>query len=304
MATKSERQTGKTRIIEQIFDSRWNLGTQSVTRDLVTLKDVSVAIKRYNRKVPKGFKPMSDKNPANFFKDFIRRTSAANRNWPKSLLARGYTARQETGAGNSFRFIRLPAGHVTAFVESDSNYLQFPGKECKFRIQSLSLDSKSRLLGRHDESWLMQIAARLRLVQSHLALCSQRVFIEVSELQQNLKQSGAEIDGLFLGKVSSQNSMLITVEAKGRGDDILQSQIAAQVNAVMKMKSIQKNLAAIAGDVNEFYILPIAMKVIEESVVYIAEFEAVKYVKNGKISAVSLIQESLCQIMPPVEGIS
>ncbi len=304
MTTKSERQTGKTRIIEQIFDSRWDSVTQSVTRDLVTLKDVSAAIKRYNRKVPKGFTRMSDKNPANFFKDFIRRTSAANRNWPKSVLARGYTARQQTGAGNSFRFIRLPAGHVTAFVESESNYPQFPGKECKFRIQSLSLDAKSRLLGRRDESWLMQVAARLRLVQSHLALCSQRVFIEVSELQQNLKQSGAEIDGLFLGKITSQNSMLITVEAKGRGDDILQSQIAAQVNAVMKMKSIQRNLAAIAGDVNQFYILPMAMKVIEESVVYIAEFEAVKYVKNGRITAVSLVKESLCQIMPAVEGIS
>ncbi len=52
--------------------------------------------------------------------------------------------------------------------------------------------------------------------------------------------------------------MLITVEAKGRTDDILQVQIAAQVTAVMKMKSIQKNLEAIAGDVNEFYILPMA----------------------------------------------
>lgn len=304
MVAKSEQLNRKTIILEQIFEGRWDSATQSVPRDLVTLKDVSKAIKRFNRKPPKGLKPMSDKNPANFFKDFIRRISAANRNWPKSVLARGYTARQETGKGNSFRFIRLPAGHVTAFVESESNYPQFPGKECKFRIQSLSLDYKSRLLGRHDESWLMQIAVRLRLVQSHLALCSQRIFIEVSELQQNLKQSGAEIDGLFLGKVTPQNSMLITVEAKGRSDDILQSQIAAQVNAVMKMKSIQKNIAAIAGDENEFYILPMAMKVIEESVVYIAEFETVRYVKNGKITAVALVNESLCQIMPPVEGIS
>ncbi len=304
MATKSERQTGKTIIIEQIFDSRWDVATQSVTLDLVTLIDVSKAIKRYNRRVPKGYKPMSDKNPANFFKDFIRRTSAANRNWPKSVLARGYTAQQETGAGNSFRFTRLPAGHITAFVESESNYPQFPEKVCRIRIQSLSMDAKSRLLGRRDESWLMQVAAKLQLVQSHLALCSQRVFIEVSELQQNLKQSGAEIDALFLGKVNSHNSILITVEAKGRKDDILQIQVVAQVNAVMRMKSIQKNRAAIAGDAGNFYILPMAMKVIEESVVYIAEYEPVKYAKNGRITSVSLAQESLCQIMPPVEGIS
>ena len=304
MATKSERQNRKAIIIEQIFDRRWDSGTQSLKRDLVTLRDVSDAIKRFNRKVPKGLKPLSDKNPANFFKDFIRRTSAANRNWPKSVLSRGYTASQETGAGNSFRFVRLPPGHVSAFVVSESNYPQDPGKVCKFRIQSLSLDAKSRLLGRRDESWLMQVAAQLRLIQSHLALCSELSFIEVSELQQNLKQSGAEIDGLFLGKVTSHQSMLITVEAKGKTDDILQVQIAAQVTAVMRMKSIQKNLEAIAGNVNEFYILPMAMKVIEESVVYVAEFEPVKYIKDGKVAAVSLVRESLGQIMPSVEGIS
>ena len=150
----------------------------------------------------------------------------------------------------------------------------------------------------------MQVAAKLRLVQSHLALCSEQSFIEVSELQQNLKQSGAEIDGLFLGKVTSHQSMLITVEAKGRTDDILQVQIAAQVTAVMRMKSIQKNLEAIAGNINEFYILPMAMKVIEESVVYVAEFEPVKYVKDGRVVAVSLVRESLGQIMLSVEGIS
>ncbi len=304
MAAKSDRINRKTIIIEHIFDQRWNLNTQSLTRDLITLSDVSDAIKHFNKNVPEGLDPMSDRNPANFFKDFIRRTSSANRNWPKSVLSRGYTARQETGAGNSFRFIRLPAGHVTAFVESESRYPQKPKKVCKFRIQSLSLDAKSRLLGRRDESWLMQVAAKLRLVQSHLALCSERVFIEVSELQQNLKQSGAEIDGLFLGKVNSNNSMLITVEAKGRNDDILQVQVVAQVNAAMKMKSIQRNLEAIAGEVNKFYILPMAMKVIEDSVVYIAEYKPVKYVKNRRIKLVSLVRESLCQIMPPVEGVS
>jgi hypothetical protein len=304
MATKPGRPTPKTIIIENIFDKRWDSKAGAVTNDLVTLTDVSDAIRRFNRKVPSGMKRMSDRNPANFFKDFIRVTSSANRNWPKSVLARGYTARQETGAGNSFRFVRLPAGHVSAFVESESNYPQDPERVCMFRIQSLSLDAKSRLLGRRDESWLMQVAVKLRLVQSHLALCSELSFIEVSELQQNLKQSGAEIDGLFLGKVTSRQSMLITVEAKGRTDDILQVQIAAQVTAALKMKSIQKNLEAIAGDVNEFHILPMAMKVIRESEVYIAEYEPVKYVKNRKITDVSLVRESLCQIMPLVEGIS
>jgi len=304
MPNQPGRPTPNTTIIEYIFDKRWDSKSGAVKGDLVTLTDVAQAIRRFNRKNPSRRKPMSDRNPANFFKDFIRITSSANRNWPKSVLTRGYTARQETGAGNSFRFVRLPPGHVSAFVESESNYHQDPEKVCIFRIQSLSLDAKSRLLGRRDESWLMQVAAKLRLVQSHLALCSELSLIEVSELQQNLKQSGAEIDGLFLGKVTSYQSMLITVEAKGKTDDILQVQIAAQVTAAMKMKSIQKNLEAIAGDVNEFYVLPMAMKVIRDSEVYIAEFEPVKYVKNRKITEVSLVRESVCQIIPSVEGIS
>lgn len=303
MATKARLKSGKPLIIERIFNRRWDPATQALADDLVTLRDISEEIKRYSRKLPTGFGPLSDRNPANFFKDFVRRTSPANKNWPKSVLSQGFTAQQETGSGNAFRFIRLPAGQVTAFIESHSNYPQFPGNVCKFRVQSLSMDAKSRLLGRRDESWLMQVAARLRLVQAHLALCSDVVFIEVSELQQNLKQSGAEIDGLFLGKVDSQASMLITVEAKGRGDDILQSQIAAQVNAVMRMKSIQRNLEAIAGDIDDFFVLPMAMKVIEDSVVYIVEYEPVKYVKDKKITKVTLVRESLCQIEPPVEGI-
>jgi hypothetical protein len=149
----------------------------------------------------------------------------------------------------------------------------------------------------------MQVAAKLHLIQAHLALCSDQRFIEVSELQQGIKQSGAELDGLFLGKINANDSMLITVEAKGRKDDILQGQIVSQVNAVLKMKSVQKNLSAIAGNTSTFSILPMAMKVIDESIVYIAEYAAIKYVKNGSEHSVTLVRESLCEIAPPVEGI-
>jgi hypothetical protein len=300
---KPNRPTGKSLVIERIFNDRWNATTQRVTKDLVTLKDIATAIRWYNDNLPSGYRILSDNNPANFFKDFFRNTASGNRNWPKSVLSRGYTAQQVTGSGNAFRFIPLPTDQVTAFAERDSRYPQNPGKECKFRIQSLSLDAKARLLGRTDETWLMQIAGKLRLIQSHLALCSELQFIEVSELQQGVKQSKSEIDGLFLGKVDRVRSMLITVEAKGRKDDILQIQVVQQVNAVMRMKSIQRNLESIAGDINDFYILPLAIKVIDESVVYVAEYEPVKYSKNGSIESVSLVRESLCQIMPPVEGI-
>jgi hypothetical protein len=300
---KATLPTGKSLIIERIFDDRWDPVSQSLSVDLVTLESIGNAIRWYNDNLPTGYRKMSDRNPANFFKDFFRKTSRANLNWPKSVLSRGYTAQQVTGSGNAFRFIPLPSGQITAFVETESRYPQVPGKECQFRIQSLSLDSKARLLGRSDESWLMQIASKLRLIQSHLALCSDLTFLEVSELQQGVKQSGSEIDALFLGKIDADRSMLITVEAKGRNDDILQIQLVQQVNAIMKMKSIHRNLESIAGDINDFHVLPMAMKVIEQSVVYIAEYDPVKYVKNGRIGNVSLVRESLCQIMPPVEGI-
>jgi hypothetical protein len=134
-------------------------------------------------------------------------------------------------------------------------------------------------------------------------LCSEHKFVEVADLQQNIKQGRAEIDGLYLGRTTADNSMLITVEAKGRTDDILETQVAAQVSAVMKNKNIKKNLSEITKDRQSFYILPLAMKVIDESVLYIAEYEPVRYEPNGIVESLKLTSESLCEIVPPVEGI-
>ncbi|MGQ0760863.1 MAG: hypothetical protein ACT4OT_02415 [Acidobacteriota bacterium] len=193
---------------------------------------------------------------------------------------------------------------MAAFVEPPSTYPRLKEKECRFKIQSLSLDLETRLVGFWGhESWLMQVAVQLRLIQSHLALCSEHKFIEVANLQQNIKQGRAEIDGLFLGRTSPECSVLITVEAKGRTDDILETQVAAQVMAVMKNKNINRNLPDITDDPERFYILPLAMKVIDESVVYIAEYQPVKYETNGVVEGLKLECESLCELIPPVEGI-
>ena len=294
----------KTTIIERIFDKRWNSKTRSLSNDLVTIDDLRKAVDAFDKKVPLGLKPFGARyNVYAFFKDFVRRTTSANRNWPESVLRRGYTARQETGGGKSFRFIKLPAGQVTAFSEPQAGYPQLQGDR-RFKIQSLSLDFETRLVGFWGhESWLMQVAVQLKLIQSHLALFSEHKFVEVVDLQQNIKQGRAEIDGLFLGRMSSDTPMLITVEAKGRKDDILETQVAAQVIAVMKNKNIRKNLPAIARNPEDFCILPMAMKVVEDSVLYIAEYEPVKYEPNGSIAGVRLVAESLCEIIPPVEGI-
>jgi hypothetical protein len=305
MGNNVEDKKRKTVIIERIFERRWNPETGSLLNDLVTIDDIKNAVDAFDKNVPKGLKPFGARyNVYAFFKDFVRRTSSANRNWPASVLSRGYTARQETGGGRSFRFIKVPAGQVTAFFEPPAAYPRLKGRECRFRIQSLSLDFETRLVGFWGhESWLMQVAVQLKLIQSHLALCSEHNFVEVADLQQNIKQGRAEIDGLFLGRMSSDSPMLITVEAKGRKDDILETQVAAQVVAVMRNKNIRKNLPAIARNPEDFYILPMAMKIFDDSVIYIAEYDPVRYEPNGVISDVRLVGESLCEIIPPVEGI-
>ncbi|HEV7737410.1 MAG TPA: hypothetical protein VGO47_08595 [Chlamydiales bacterium] len=299
-----KKQSAKTLVIELLFNLRWDKEKRCLRNDLVTLTHIANAIRKFNKNPPKGLKALSDQNPANFFKDFVRRTSSANRHWPQSVLQRGFTAVQDTGGGRSFRFVPLPLGQVTPFLEAGNRYPKMTGEECRFKLQSLSLDIKSRLLGRRDESWLMQVAVKLYLVQSHLALCSKNNLIQVSELQQNIKQSKAEIDGLYLGKITADNSMLITLEAKGKKDDILESQIVQQVNAVMSMKSIHRNLDEIAGNADNFFVLPMAMKVIDKSIIYIAEYAPIKYQKNLRITEVTLTTESICEILPPVDGLS
>ena len=305
MPSKDADQKRKSVIIERIFGKRWKKRTKSLTSDLVTIDQLSEEIRRFDKDVPMGLKPFGARhNIYDFFKSFVRRSASANRNWPESIFRRGYTARQETGGGKSFRFIKIPPGQTTAFIEPPSVYPLLKDKECRFKIQSLSLDLETRLVGFWGhESWLMQVAVQLKLIQSHLALCSEHKFVEVADLQQNIKQGRAEIDGLYLGRTTADNSMLITVEAKGRTDDILETQVAAQVTAVMKNKNIKKNLSEITKDHQSFYILPLAMKVIDESVLYIAEYEPVRYEPNGIVESLNLTSESVCEIVPPVEGI-
>src|SRR5438105_9220543 len=93
----------KTHVIEAIFTSRWDPRTKALADDLVTLDEVADRIRDLKLK-------LSDRNPANFFKDFVRKRSSANANWPQTVFAAGYTGRQETGGSTCFRFIRVSPG--------------------------------------------------------------------------------------------------------------------------------------------------------------------------------------------------
>ncbi len=62
--------TYKTYIIEQFFRERYNEETKTLTDPVVTLKEVQGAIAKHNIDTTATNDPTSEKNPANFFKDF------------------------------------------------------------------------------------------------------------------------------------------------------------------------------------------------------------------------------------------
>ena len=103
----------KTWVFEHIFTSRWNPAKEAIENAIVSLQDVSDAIAEYNRLHGSNY---STRNPANFFKDFVRKTSTANANWPQSVFERGYTARQVTGRGQCFEYVRLKENQTQPFT--------------------------------------------------------------------------------------------------------------------------------------------------------------------------------------------
>ena len=163
----------------------------------MSLDDVSDGIDAYN--IAHGA-THSTNNPANFFKDFIRVRLRANANWPSSVLRAGYTGRQLTEGGACFEFVALTEGQTEAFPPVD--FAQPSDSTPRYQIESVSLPLASRRLGRKDEPWMIQVIARLRIVESHFSLSSGRAIKQLDLLQLNVKLSGTEIDALFLAQRS------------------------------------------------------------------------------------------------------
>lgn len=70
---------------------------------------------------------------------------------------------QRTGTGDAFEFIRFNAGQTEPFPDS----FRMPDNPPTYPVQSLSLPIVTKRLGRRDESWLIQTAVNLRIVESH-----------------------------------------------------------------------------------------------------------------------------------------
>ncbi len=292
---RSEQSAGtkKTAIIEMLFNKRWDVNTSSLSEFVVTLEEVRQAIGEYNEQNPTT--QLSAKNPANFFKDFIRRRSSANENWPRRVMERGYTARQRTGSNACFEFVRLVPGQTEPFPVRTPPPTELTPR---YKIESVSLPLASRRLGRRDETWLVQVLVRLRVIETHFALVSKRKVIQLDHLQMGVKLRKCEIDALFLAieqKTSedpeSQREIIVCCEAKGLNDDILQDQVLAQVQAVFRIKGLTQDL-----------VLPIAVKAIGASRVHVIEFDVVAR-SDAPNASLSIVGEAVYELVPSVPGI-
>lgn len=255
---------------------------------IVTLEEVSAAIRANNAAHP-NLEPMSTRNPANFFKDFIRKQKSANRNWPRRVFEAGYTAVQVTSEGRCFEFIPvLPSQRVPFPLDV------VPGPTDKtphHKIESLSIPLASRRLGRTDEPWLVQVLVRLRVLETHLALCSKRRIVQLDHLQTNVKLSGAEIDALFLATQEDKQEIMVCCEAKSIRDDVIASQILGAVRALFRT------------EITQSLVMPIAVKAMAPSRVYVVEFQTVARKDADTKTSLAVASAALYDFVPPVPGI-
>jgi hypothetical protein len=281
----------KPAVIELLFDERWDSQSKQLSRPVVTLADVQRAIHSYNAAHPAT--PLSARNPANFFKDFIRNKRNANTNWPARVWQSGFTAKQVTGENRCFEFVPLVEGQDEPFP---LNRVPAPSEATpRHSLESASLPLASRRLGRADETWLTQVAVRLRLIETHLALFSSRHVVQVDHLQMSIKRSPAEIDALYLvhetvGEVTQE--AIATVEAKGMRDDILEDQVLAQIRTAFAMPEVEQET-----------VIPMAMKTVGPSEVHVVEFEAVMRGEESDLSELVVASEAVYTLRPAVPGI-
>ena len=281
----------KTPIVEYLYDKLSAAG-----RSVALFDDVAAAIRYFKDDLGLD---LSDNNPANFMKDFLRGMNASA-NWPVALTAKRITAKQQTGAGRIFEFIPFLDHQTEAFP----NPFEPTGQEVEYILQSLSLSQATRSLGRDDESWLIQVSVWLRVLETHFSKASECKLLEVSHLQNGIKLNRTEIDALFLGVQlgadGNAENVLITCEAKQQKDPILGDQIVRQVASALQ--STNDSALSISK------IIPIAIKAIKDrAAIYVAEFEpwsiAEASIAEADRKDLILSQSAIYRLVPPVPGI-
>lgn len=232
---------------------------------------------------------LSDRNPANFLKDILRGANAS-RNWPVSVAAKRYTAVQRTGAGECFEFIPYRPEQAEPFPE------EFPVRQDvkRYPIQSTSIPLVTKSLGRSDETWHIQVAVQLHVVETHFAVAGAFDILELAHLQSGIKLRSTEIDALFLGKTGSEKApepVLVTCEAKQAADPLIPSQIINQVRAAFEANE----------DVQ--LTVPLGLRAIRGVGFYVIEFEAVTRSNAKNLDKLVFASDSILELLPSVRGV-
>ncbi|WGM32575.1 hypothetical protein [Brevundimonas sp. NIBR11] len=219
----------KNYVLEALFNDRYDDATDVLDRPLITLEEVANSIRAL---AADGTITLSPNNPANFIKDYLR-SPQRNALWPMRIRSAGYTARQTTGVGQCFQFVRLAEGE-----EPFPDDFLPDGSEPTFLIQTLSLPLTTREIVRVDEQSVAQIVVKLHVLEHFLASSPKAVgwgLREVTHLQNNVKLRSAEIDALYQAVIKSNDAIhhgAVAVEVK-IGDPIIAEQIEKQALAAL-----------------------------------------------------------------------
>lgn len=275
----------KTEVIEYLFFKRWDKKTKTLVDRFVRLNEIIDAIEYCNKQYES---KLSKSNPANFLKDFLRGTNPS-KNWPVSVSENKFTAVQRTHSGLCFEFIPYRPNQTEPFPD------EFPIRDDadEYVVQSISMPLATKSLGREDETWAIQTAISLRIVETHFAVFSEFPIIEITHLQTGIKLHKTEIDALFLGKTGERRnpeSVLITCEAKQQKDRLIASQIINQVQASFDETEVN-------------IVIPIGIRRIKGVGFYLVEFDSVK---RSQAQTLEELRPSRCviyRLRPPVNGI-
>ena len=166
----------------------------------------------------------------------------------------------------------------------------------RHRVESVSLPLASRKLGRRDESWLVQVVVRLRVIETHLTLFSVRNVVQLECLQMNLKPPLWRIDALFLAVEEvgpgETREMMVCCASKGVDDYVLVDQVVRQVQCVFQMAGVTQN-----------QVLPIAVQALRPSQIHVVEFEVIERTAVTSLAALPIVSEAIYEFVPPIAGI-
>ena len=272
----------KTQVIEFLFNERYDGASNSVDDPVVTFNDLARAIRETGAK-------LSTKNLANFWKDIVR-ASSRNNTWPADVFDKGWTGTDAIGQRDSasFAFVEVDQSVKTPFPEPPE-----PSQaaiDAATVIETLSIPLASKQLGRSDETWVSQVAQRLKLIEQHFAVASPVPAAEIEFLQTSVGLAGGEVDAVYRLIDTSENYWLIAVEAKGRKDLLHLLQLSRSSQLLQEYANNRMEIT-VSG------VIPVGLKVIGVSRLHVVEFAS-----DGSDEP-AVVAESVFLLQPAVPGI-